>query len=148
MKRHIFGLLLFSIFLAIALLHKAEAQGSYTYVHANSIAFSWCYPTNAVSPDLGFIIYSSSNPNINPTNWAVLTNFSSTSSTSWNGTNYPIVSGTNFQYVLPVTVPAQPQFYTIASSNVTGLGSDAITNNFPEIITLYGPIGFIPISHP
>ncbi len=127
----------------IALLAGAQTV---PLAHTNSVALEWNYPTNGISPDLGFVLYSSPTLTNSPTNWPVLAIVSATNQVSWNGALYPSVNGTNETFVWPIAATNQVQYYTIACSNQTGLGVQAPT--YPEVMPLENLTGFLMVEHP
>lgn len=82
------------------------------------------YPTNAVSTDLSFNLYSSTNAALPLSSWSVLTNVT-----------YPgcMVNGTNVQ----VTVPIQPgnMFFYMTASNWFGESNPSNVTNTSVVVT-------------
>ncbi len=134
-----------TLILTAALALMAGAQ-TVPLAHTNQLALEWSYPAPFVTPDLGFILYSSPTLTNSPTNWAVLTVVSATNLVSWNGTTFPFTNGVNVFFAWPITPTNQAQFYTMACSNLTGTGLQATT--FPEVMPLENLTSFLMVDHP
>ncbi|HTA29815.1 MAG TPA: hypothetical protein VK731_04990 [Candidatus Cybelea sp.] len=115
--------------------------------HTNSLALEWSYPTNGVTSDLAFVLYSSPTLTNSPTNWPVLAVVSATNQMSWNGALYPSVNGTYETFAWPIAPTNQVQFYTIAGSNLTGVGVQA-SGPYPEVMPLENLTSFLMVEHP
>ena len=116
----------------------------------NALALQWSYPTNGVTPDLGFVLYSTTNLALPATNWTVYAVVSATNQVNFAGTNYPATNGNSALFTWPVlTLPSGPQFFNIAASNLTGQSTMGMaSNNCPEITPLEAITSFLIIEHP
>ena len=94
MRRFLFGLTI----LLLARVANAAPPG----VMRTNVSLSWTYPTNELSTNLTFKVYSSTNISIALTNWPVLTT----------------VAGTNTSVTLPINL--QQQWFVMTASNWFG----------------------------
>lgn len=86
------------LFLLIWIAAKAAGPGA----TRNSVTLAWDYPTNELSTNLLFKVYSHTNITVPLTNWTVLTN----------------VVGTNLNVAIPMN--AQQRFFYVTASNYWG----------------------------
>lgn len=125
----------------------ASAQTQVQLARTNQLSLQWTYPQPSITPDLNFVIYGSTNLLTPSTNWAVIAVVSVTNQVAWAGSLYPFYIGSNGVFAWPITPTNTAQYFTIASSNLTGVGAQ-LTFPFPEIMPLANITDFFIQSHP
>jgi hypothetical protein len=79
----------------------------------------WNYPTNFVTADMGFVLYTTTDLANAFSNWTVLTNLSVTNTVATNLD----ATGTNFVFSLSQRIQVGQHFFVMTASNFWGLGN-------------------------
>lgn len=91
------------------------------------ITLAWEYPSNLISPDLGFVITASTNLSAPLTNWPVIV---CTGYTNCITTNY---DGANFEFRQKFQMQPGAMFFVCYPSNFWGLGGTSNIASTPPL---------------
>lgn len=98
------------------------------------LGLAWDYPTNGMSTDLSFNLYSSTNLSTPLSNWVRIASYPATNA-NWysNGLWKVPVQGTNYVFTVTNTVLPGVQFFYVAASNFWTESDPSNTVGLPPV---------------
>ena len=101
---------------------------------SGQVTIAWFYPTNAVTPDLYFVITATNSFSGPLTNWPTVAVISATNSVA-------SISGTNYLFTAPFQMQPGQMFFTGYASNFWGMSSNSNVAQTPSLpLPLYQSI--------